>query len=155
MQIEETHEFENLANESSEKNENSDVLTQVENPEDILNRNEAQKDVAGAFKFAMEQLEAEERLILKLYYFDNLKLKEIGGILNFHEATASRKLVRIQKDLRKTVEKYLAEKRGWQSSEVEKYLTETAAGMDISLEKMFGAIVCLVLLQELFRYGVL
>ena len=155
VQIEETREFENLANESSEKDENSLVLAHGESPEDILSRTETQKDVADAFKTAIAKLEAEDRLILKLYYFDNLKLKDIGQMLGFHEATASRKLVRIQQDLRKSAEKVLAEKHGWKPEEVKKYLAESASKLDINLEKMFGALILAVFLQEVIERSVL
>lgn len=151
VQIEETREFENLANESSEKDENSTLVAHGENPEDIFSRRETQRDITEAFSQTFQSLEAEDRLILKLYYFDNLKLKDIGKMLGFHEATASRKLVRIQQDLRKNVEKKLAEKHGWKSDEVKKYLAESAVKLDINLEKMFGVWVCLVLMQELLR----
>lgn len=151
VQIEEAREFENLANESSEKDENSLLVAHGESPEDILSRTETQKDVADAFRQAVQKLEAEDRLILKLYYFDELKLKNIGKLLGFHEATASRKLVRIQQDLRKSAEKVLAEKHGWKPDEVKKYLAESAAKLDISLEKMFGLLLITVLLQDFWR----
>ncbi|MBX7174790.1 MAG: sigma-70 family RNA polymerase sigma factor [Pyrinomonadaceae bacterium] len=151
VQIEETREFENLANESSEKDENTSLVAHGESPEEILSRTETNKDVKEAFREAMKNLEAEDRLILKLYYFDDLKLKDIGQMLGFHEATASRKLVRIQQDLRKSVEKGLAEKHGWKQDEVKKHLANSAANLDISLEKMFGLLALTILLQEFFK----
>lgn len=151
VQIEETREFENLANESSEKDENSTLVAHGESPEDIFSKRETQKDITEAFSQTFQNLETEDRLVLKLYYFDNLKLKDIGKMLGFHEATASRKLVRVQQDLRKNVEKKLAEKHGWKPDEVKKYLAESAIKLDINLEKMFGAWVCLILVQELFK----
>jgi predicted DNA-binding protein YlxM (UPF0122 family) len=96
-------------------------------------------------------LETEDRLIIKLYYFDDLKLKDIGNLLGFHEATASRKLVRIQQDLRKSAEKKLAEKHGWKPEEVKKHLAESASKLDISLEKMFGLLIFAALMQDLFK----
>ncbi|MEK7725455.1 MAG: sigma factor-like helix-turn-helix DNA-binding protein, partial [Acidobacteriota bacterium] len=117
----------------------------------ILSRKEAQRDVADAFREAIQGLETEDRLIIKLYYFDDLKLKDIGNMLGFHEATASRKLVRVQQELRKSAEKKLAEKHGWKTEEVKKYLAESAAKLDISLEKMFGILIFAVFLQDLFK----
>lgn len=151
VQIEESREFENLANESSEKDENTTLTAHHESPEDILSRKEAQRDVADAFREAIQGLETEDRLIIKLYYFDDLKLKDIGNMLGFHEATASRKLVRVQQELRKSAEKKLAEKHGWKTEEVKKYLAESAAKLDISLEKMFGILIFAVFLQDLFK----
>lgn len=150
VQIEEDREFENLANQSAEKDENSLLVAHGESPEDILSRTETQKDVADSFRQAIQKLEAEDRLILKLYYFDELKLKDIGNLLGFHEATASRKLVRIQQDLRKAAEKILAEKHGWKAEEVKKHLAESAAKLDISLEKIFGLLLIAALVQDFF-----
>ncbi len=107
MQIEEAREFENLAQESSENSENAKVVHGSDNPEENFSRKQTQKDVSDALKSAISELEAEDKLILKLYYFDDLKLKDIGATLGFHEATASRKLVRIQTEIRKSVEKIL------------------------------------------------
>jgi RNA polymerase sigma-70 factor, ECF subfamily len=151
VQIEEAREFENLANESSEKDENTKLVAHGESPEDILSRKESQRDVADAFREAVARLETEDRLIIKLYYFDDLKLKDIGNLLGFHEATASRKLVRIQQDLRKSAEKKLAEKHGWKPEEVKKHLAESASKLDISLEKMFGLLIFAALMQDLFK----
>lgn len=151
VQIEEAREFENLANESSEKDENHTLVAHGESPEEILSRKESQRDVADAFREAIQGLETEDRLIIKLYYFDELKLKDIGNMLGFHEATASRKLVRVQQELRKSAEKKLAEKYGWKPEEVKKHLAESASRLDISLEKMFGLLICAALLQDLFK----
>jgi RNA polymerase sigma-70 factor (ECF subfamily) len=151
VQIEESREFENLANESSEKDENSLVLVHGETPEEMLSRTETQKDIADSFREGLKSLEAEDRLILKLYYFEDLKLKEIGAMFGFHEATASRRLVRIQKDLRKAAEKVLADRHGWKAEEVRRHLASAAASMDINIEKMMGIVLLAVVLQEFLK----
>lgn len=150
VQIEENREFENLANESSEKNENSPVIPHSENPEEILTESRTAKDVSEALQQAIDQLDAEDKLILKLYYFDDLKLKDIGNTLGFHEATASRKLVRVQTEIRKSVEKILRAQHGWSETEVKRYLSETASKLGINLEKMFAILMVLAFLQEKF-----
>lgn len=155
VQIEENREFENLANESSEKNQNSSVLSHSENPEEILTENRTAQDVSEALKKAIAELEAEDKLILKLYYFDDLKLKDIGNTLGFHEATASRKLVRVQNEIRKSVEKILRAEHGWSEMEVKRYLSETASKLGVNLEKMFAILMVLALAQEIFERGVL
>ncbi len=94
-------------------------------------------------------------LILKLYYFDDLKLKDIGETLGFHEATASRKIVRVQTEIRKLVEKNLKEKHGWDEIEVKRNLSETAAKLGINMEKLFNVLLFLILMQEFFGGGVL
>jgi RNA polymerase sigma-70 factor (ECF subfamily) len=150
VQVEENREFENLANESSENTDNSNILTHAENPEEVFSRKQTQADVSEALKSAINELAAEDKLILKLYYFDDLKLKDIGATLGFHEATASRKLVRVQTEIRKSVEKILKNEHGWSDSEVKRYLSETAEKLGINLEKMFAILIVCALVQEFF-----
>ncbi len=154
VQVEEDREFENMAQVSSEKDEFKSVVTATENPEEIFSENEAQKDVAAALKRAIDELKDEDKLILKLYYFDDLKLKDIGATFGFHEATASRKLARMQTEIRKSVEKILCRDHRWNADEVNRYLSDSAAKLGINLEKMFNILIILTLLQEITRTGV-
>ncbi len=155
VQIEEAREFENLAHESSVNSDNVKIVHASDNPEENFSAKQTQKDVSDALKQAISELEAEDKLILKLYYFDDLKLKDIGQSLGFHEATASRKLARLQSELRKSVENMLSEKYGWKPEEVKRYLAETAVKIDLSLEKLFGLLILTVLMQEFLRRSVL
>lgn len=155
VQIEENREFENLANESSEKSDNSKTQAHTETPEDIFSEKQTLKDVSAAFSQAIKELAAEDRLLLKLYYFDDLKLKDIGNTFGFHEATASRKLVRVQTEIRKSVEVILKNKHGWSEMEVKHHLSETASKLGISFEKMFTCFLIFALVQEILTRGVL
>ncbi len=155
VQIEETREFENLAQDSSEKTDNRQIISHTENPEEIFSEKQTAQDISDALKQAIGELEAEDRLILKLYYFDDLKLKDIGATLGFHEATASRKLARMQTEIRQSVEKILKNKHGWNEEEVKRNLTEAASKLGINLEKMFAILLVLTLVQEFFERGVL
>ena len=149
VQTEDDREFENLAQESSENSDNKIVVSATDNPEDIYTEAAAQKDIVEALQAGIAILEDEDRLMMKLYYFDDLKLKDIASTFGFHEATASRKLVRIQKEIRRSVEKTLSEKHGWNDSEVKKYLTEAAEKLGMNLEKMFASLLFLIFLQEI------
>lgn len=155
VQIEETREFENLANKSAEKNETSNLVAHTKTPEEIFSEKQTSKDVSKALKQAIAELEAEDKLILKLYYFDDLKLKDIGQTLGFHEATASRKLVRVQTEIRKSVEKILRNEHGWSEEEVKRYLSETASKLGINFEKLLTCLLIIALVQEIFEAGVL
>lgn len=155
VQIEEDREFENLAQNATEKTGSQKIVAHAENPEEIFSEKQTAKDVAAALKQAIDELEAEDRLILKLYYFDDLKLKDIGAALGFHEATASRKLARMQTEIRKSVEKILQAKHGWSETEVKRNLSETASKLGINLEKMFAILLALTLVQEFLDTGVL
>jgi RNA polymerase sigma-70 factor, ECF subfamily len=146
VQIEENREFENLANE----NEEHLLVATNETPEELLTEKQTSKDVADALKESIANLAAEDKLLIKLYYFDDLNLKKIGEILGFHEATASRKIVRVQGDLRKSTEKILQSKHGWKSEEIGKYLSATASKLGFNVEKLFSIII-VVIVQEMFR----
>ncbi|MGI8639096.1 MAG: RNA polymerase sigma factor [Pyrinomonadaceae bacterium] len=148
VQIEEDREFENLAQVSAEKTGNDLVVSKSENPEELFSAAETEKDIEHALKQAIAELEAEDRLILKLYYFDDLKLKDIGATLGFHEATASRKLVRVQTEIRKSVEKILRSEHGWEQEEIKRHLSETASKLGISFEKLLTIWLVLTLVQE-------
>ena len=60
-------------------------------------------------------------------------------MLGVHEATASRRLTRIQTDLRKRVAKILVDERGWTQNETEKAFAELAEHLDTDLETLLAA----------------
>lgn len=148
VQIEEDREFENLANEAAGSDHNH-FASHSDNPEQIFSDGQTTADVSAALSTAIAGLEAEDRLILKLYYFENLKLKDIAATFGYHEATASRKLTRVQTEIRKSVEKGLRERHGWTDGEVKRHLSETAASLGLNLETMFAALLILALVQDI------
>jgi DNA-directed RNA polymerase specialized sigma subunit len=105
--------------------------------------------VAEALRTAVASLEAEDRLILKMYYFDDLKLKDIAAVFGYHEATASRKLVRVQNEIRKAVEKGPENASRLERREVKRHLSDTAAGLGINFEKMFAVLLLAAVVQDL------
>jgi RNA polymerase sigma-70 factor (ECF subfamily) len=155
VQIEEMREFEIIAEESSNNSNNDHVISHSENPEELFSEQQTAEDVAEALQSAIGSLEAEDRLILKMYYFDDLKLKDIASVFGYHEATASRKLARVQSEVRKSVEKSLKVRHGWSDIEVKRYLSETAVGLGISFEKMFVVMALAAILQDFVMNSVL
>ncbi len=155
VQTEDDREFENLAQDSAERSENNVVVSATENPEEIFSEKEAQTDILESLQSSIADLGDEDRLLIKLYYFDDLKLKDIAETFGYHEATASRKLVRVQKEIRKGVEKMLRIKHGWNENEVQRHLTESAEKLGLNLEKLFTAFIVIAILQELIGSGVL
>lgn len=148
VQIEEDREFENLANEAA--NGDNRRGSHTENPEELFSEGQTAADVSAALTAAIAELEAEDRLILKLYYFDDLKLKDIAATFGYHEATASRKLTRVQTEIRKGAERALRERHGWTDGEVKRHLSETATSLGINLETMFAALAVLAMMQDLW-----
>jgi len=109
------------------------------NPEEALARNLAAVAVEKALAHALRSLDDEDRLLIKLYYFDGLRLREAGAVLGFHEATASRRLTRIQNEVRKRVEKELMDEHGWTKSEAARSLSQIATSLQTDVESLLKA----------------
>lgn len=139
VQTEEDAEFDRLAQHSEESAATAPHIISHANPEDELTTRRTARDVERALTKALSELAPESRLLLKLYYFDDLRLRDIGVMLGFHEATASRKLARLQTEVRQRVEKILAAQHGWTASETARFLTEAAAHLNANLELLLTA----------------
>lgn len=134
VQAEEDTDLDRLALDARVSETPAFALSGVPNPEQSLSNRFAQGDLQDALNKAVSELAAEDRLLVKLYYFDNLRLREAGAVLGVHEATASRRLTRIQSDLRKRVGQILIAERGWTAAEAERSFAEVAQHMDTDLE---------------------
>lgn len=84
--------------------------------------------VSSAFSTAISRQDPQMRLLLSYYYYDNLTLKQIGQLFGVHEATASRWLQKVQRRLRKEVEKILSRDYAMSATEVEECLRLAAEG---------------------------
>ena len=109
---------------------------QSASPEDLLAGNMAAADVEQALRQAMAELADEDRLLMKLYYFEGLRLREAGAVLGVHEATASRRLTRIHGEVRQRVEAFLMKEHGWTKSEASRSLAEVAEHLQTEVEPM-------------------
>ena len=137
VQTEEDADLDRLARDTPVA-EGQPVLAGIANPEESMSNRYAQTDLQQALSKSVADLPAEDRLLVKLYYFDNLRLREAGAVLGVHEATASRRLTRIQTDLRKRVTKILIEERGWTQSETDRSFAELAQNLDTDLEAILS-----------------
>src|SRR5436190_7036908 len=108
-------------------------------PEELLTSELASADVEKALGRALAELPDEDRLLMKLYYFDGLRLREAGAVLGIHEATASRRLTRIHGDVRQHVEAILMKEHGWTKTEAARSLSEVAAHLQTDVEPMLVA----------------
>jgi RNA polymerase sigma-70 factor, ECF subfamily len=106
------------------------------NPEIEVSDKRARADLQKALAVSISHLSDEDRLLVKLYYFDGLKLREAGAILGVHEATASRRLTRIHADLRTNVEESLKEEHGWTRPETERAFSDIALHLEADIEPM-------------------
>ena len=94
VQTEEDADLDRLARELPMSEGQGAIATGLQNPETVISNRFAQSDVQQALTKAIGELAAEDRMLVKLYYFDNMKLREAGMVLGVHEATASRRLTR-------------------------------------------------------------
>ena len=134
VQTEEDSEFDRLV--LSEAEPDGAHALQSASPEDLLAGHLAAADVEKALGQALGELDEEDRLLMKLYYFEGLRLREAGAVLGVHEATASRRLTRIHGEIRQRVEAVLMKEHGWTKSEASRSLSEVAEHLQTEVEPM-------------------
>lgn len=108
------------------------------NPELEVSTKLAGAQMQKALSASIKQLSAEDRLLVKLYYFEGLKLHEAGALLGVHEATASRRLTRIYADLRQRVEGILMD-HGWTGPEIKRSFSEVALHLEADIEPLLAS----------------
>src|SRR5882762_6896787 len=138
VQTEEDTDLERLAHDASGESVGSGPFNSAPGPEESLAREMASADVEKALGRSLAELEDEDRLLMKLYYFDGLRLREAGAVLGVHEATASRRLTRIHGQVRERVESILMKEHGWTRSETTRSLAEVAAHLQTEVEPMLA-----------------
>jgi RNA polymerase sigma-70 factor, ECF subfamily len=135
VQTEEDSELDRLVLSDAEP-DGAHAFQSAASPEELLAGDLAAADVEKALGRAMAELSDEDRLLMKLYYFDGLRLREAGAVLGVHEATASRRLTRIHGEVRQRVEAILMKEHGWTKSEAARSLSEVAANLQTEVEPM-------------------
>ncbi len=135
VQTEEDSELDRLILSDAEP-DGAHAFKSAASPEELLAGDLAAADVEKALGRAMAELSDADRLLMKLYYFDGLRLREAGALLGVHEATASRRLTRIHGDVRQRVEAILMKEHGWTKSEAARSLAEVAANLQTEVEPM-------------------
>jgi len=135
VQAEEDSDLDRMALEDADGNGDGAFHTAA-TPEELLTSNMASADVEKALGRALAEMADEDRLLMKLYYFDGLRLREAGAVLGVHEATASRRLARIHGEVRQKVESILMKEHGWTKAEAERSLAEVAAHLQTDVEPM-------------------
>ena len=139
VQPEEDAQIDRMSRDSQEKAAAFGMLRAIANPEDALTNNLAAGDVENALGRALKELDDEDRLLVKLYYFDDLRLREAGAILGVHEATASRRLTRIHADIRTRVGRILANEHGWTEAETAACLAAVAVNLQSDIELLLAS----------------
>lgn len=86
----------------------------------------------------MENLATQEKLLLKLYYFEEITLKQIGRILKVHESTVSRLIDRLKIRIRKEVEKNLRRQHRVRPNELLDLIETGLSNADLDLRKLLA-----------------
>jgi RNA polymerase sigma-70 factor len=136
VQTEEDSDLERMAHDAGVESDGSSSFHSAPSPEESLANDMASADVEKALGRALAGLDDEDRLLMKLYYFDGLRLREAGAVLGVHEATASRRLTRIHGEVREQVESILMKEHGWTKNEATRSLAEVAAHLQTEVEPM-------------------
>jgi RNA polymerase sigma-70 factor (ECF subfamily) len=138
VQTEEDSDFDRIIQQGQEESAWSGHGGSV-NPELEISKKLAGAQLHKALAKSIGHLSAEDRLLVKLYYFDGLRLREAGAVLGVHEATASRRVTRIHTELRQEVEKILIEEEGWTKSETDRAFVEVGVHLDTNIEPLLAA----------------
>lgn len=137
VQTEDAETFERLAETEGHGEDNFRAATTAD-PERTLAESEATQAVQRALARAVQELDAEDRLLVKLYYVDDMRLREAGRVLGVHEATASRRLARAQNEIRRRVETLLIAEHNWTREEVERTLSEVATRLETDVSQLLA-----------------
>lgn len=117
--------------EELQENEGEAVLIDPHNNEDLEAEDSRWAPIVSRIVHeALSNLSARDRLILGLYYLNGVSLKVIGGQFGIHEATMSRWMDRLRRDMRSRVERELRKKHGFRTTEIRALLNK------ISLESV-------------------
>lgn len=135
VQTEEDADFDRIIQHGEEENSWSGHGASP-NPEQQITTKLTGAQLQKALAVAVKQMSAEDRLLVKLYYFDGLRLREAGAVLGVHEATASRRLTRVHSELRQQVERLLIEQEGWTKAEAERAFSEEALTLEADIEPL-------------------
>gem|GEM_PF-648859 len=84
-------------------------------------------------------LPAGDRLLLALYYVQEVPLGSIGRLFGVHEATVSRRLARLRKTIRKNVERECRRRHGLGPRDVEQLWQWVAHRGELPLAEILGA----------------
>ena len=138
VQTEEDADFDRLSNAAVDGQEAGVTVSAALNPEDALSHKLERAELEKALARSLQEMPDEDRLLVKLYYFDGLRLREAGALLGVHEATASRRLARVHIQLRQRVEQILTEECGWTRRETESAFRELGLHLEADIEPLLA-----------------
>jgi RNA polymerase sigma-70 factor, ECF subfamily len=139
VQTEDDSDFDRLTTGAPDNQQVAGMISASANPEDALAHKRERIEMEAALSQAIKEMSDEDRLLVKLYYFDDLRLREAGAVLGVHEATASRRITRISGELRRRVEQILIQANGWSSAETQTAFAQVALHLEADVEPLLSA----------------
>ena len=138
VQTEDDADFDRLAAGDSGTRQSAGMASSAPDPENALANKLERIEMEQALARSIKEMDDEDRLLVKLYYFDNLRLREAGAVLGVHEATASRRLARVHGELRQSVEQILTQECGWSKQETAAAFSQLASHLEADLEPLLA-----------------
>jgi RNA polymerase sigma-70 factor, ECF subfamily len=104
-------------------------------PELDFLREQVREDFKIAFEQALTLLSGRERTLLRLSFFDDLSIDEIGAAFRVHRATAARWLAAARKHLLDETRRLLMERLGANPAEVESIVRMLDSQLHVSVQR--------------------
>jgi DNA-directed RNA polymerase specialized sigma24 family protein len=101
-------------------------------------RDEYVRAAQASVDAAIGALDGPDRLRLRLYYAEGLTLAEIGRVFGEHEATVSRRLSRLRRSLRDTVEHELRARHGFDGAAMRLCFEYAADAPELHLTRLLS-----------------
>jgi RNA polymerase sigma-70 factor (ECF subfamily) len=136
-QVEEVEEFDRLARASATYT-NGKLSAPAARPDEFED-SRLRRATEEAMTQAFAQIDPKDRLLLNHYYFDDLTLREIGQMMNVHEATICRWLARAQKEVKRKTEDILQKSYGLRRAEVAECL-QIAARTEMDVRRLIAEV---------------
>lgn len=109
-----------------------------DDPERSLQKRQINTHMLAALSKAIQTVHPEDRLLLSLYYLDDLSMEEVGKVLGVHQATISRRLTKLHLQLRSRVRVILEHHYGWSTFEIDTNVGEVIGGIDMNFSTLFA-----------------
>ena len=91
-----------------------------------------------ALQFGLSCLDAEQRNLLRLHYFDGLNLDALKGLFHVHRATVARRLIAARRELLVNVRRHLQERAGLSAAETDSIARLLHSQIRLSIHRFLG-----------------
>ena len=115
-----------------------DLSTQADSSMQDNDQQRALQMVQAGLNEALRRLDPQQKMILQLYYLQDVTLKEIGALLRVHESTAFRMLDRLKTQLLAALSEHLQEKYKVRRKEVRHLICLARSHIELDLKQILS-----------------